>query len=219
MTEVRKIYERRFGGDLEFRRAMWEVLCEEFFQRFVPMESAVVEVGAGYCEFINAIRARRRIAVDVNPSVRDFAAAGVETIVSSSVDLAAIPSGTIDVAFASNFFEHLTRVDIVATLGEVDRVLRRGGRFLVLQPNIRYCYRDYWMFFDHITPLDDRSLKEALETSGFRVVKQITRFLPYTTQGRLPKSVLLLRAYLQLRPLWRVFGAQTFVMAETAQHE
>lgn len=30
MTEIRKIYERRFGGDLEFRRAMWKVLCEEF---------------------------------------------------------------------------------------------------------------------------------------------------------------------------------------------
>jgi SAM-dependent methyltransferase len=208
------IYQRRFGPDVAFRREMWRVLCADFFQRYVPDESTVVEVGAGYCEFINNIRADRKIAVDLNPDTQRHADPGVRVIAASSTDLSAIPAASTDIAFASNFFEHLTRGDIVLTMREVARVLRPGGRFLVLQPNYRYCYRDYWMFFDHVTPLDHHSLAEALETSGFRVAHSIPRFLPYTTKGRLPKSLFLLKAYLHAPLAWRFFGQQAFVVAE-----
>jgi SAM-dependent methyltransferase len=119
----------------------------------------------------------------------------------------------VDIAFASNFFEHLTREDIVATMREVARVLKPTGHFLILQPNIRFCARDFWMFFDHITPLDQYSLAEALEISGFRVVRTIVRFLPFTTKSRLPKSLFMVRLYLRLPLLWRFFGQQTFAIA------
>jgi SAM-dependent methyltransferase len=208
------IYQRRFGPDVAFRREMWRVLCSAFFQRYVPAEGAVLEVGAGYCEFINHIRAARKLAVDVNPDTARYADPDVRVIATSSTDLSAIPTGSLDTAFASNFFEHLERGDIVRTMREVARVLRPGGRFLVLQPSYRYCYRDYWMFFDHITPLDHHSLAEALETSGFRVAHSIPRFLPYTTKGRLPKSLFLLKAYLHVPLAWRFLGQQTFVVAE-----
>jgi SAM-dependent methyltransferase len=167
-----------------------------------------------YCEFINNITAREKIAVDLNADTRQYADDGVRVLISPSTDLTAIAAGSVDVAFASNFFEHLERPDIVQTMREVARVLRPGGRFLVLQPNYRYCYRDYWMFFDHITALDQHSLAEALETSGFSVVKSIVRFLPYTTKSRLPKSTALIKIYLRLPVLWRIFGQQTFVIAQ-----
>ena len=208
------IYKRRFGPDLHFRQQMWRVLCRDFFQRFVPRDSLVVEVGAGYCEFINHIRARRKIAVDLNPDTRLYAAPDVETIATSSTDLSAIADSSVDVAFASNFFEHLERDAIVRTMQEVARVLRPGGRFLILQPNYRYCHRDYWMFFDHVTALDHRSLTEALETNGFVVRHMVVRFLPFTMKSRLPKSLMLVRAYLRLPIFWRVFGQQTFAVAE-----
>ena len=123
------IYQRRFGPDLQFRERMWQILCRDYFQRFVPPDSSVLEVGAGYCEFINTIVARRKIAVDLNPDVRQHAAAGVEVLVTPSTDLSALAPGSLDIAFASNFFEHLERRDIVQTMREVVRVLRPGGRF------------------------------------------------------------------------------------------
>ncbi|HEX6817002.1 MAG TPA: class I SAM-dependent methyltransferase [Ktedonobacterales bacterium] len=211
---LEKIYSARFGPDVLFRQRMWRILCDSFFRRFVPPDSTVMEVGAGYCEFINAIPAQRKIAVDMNPRTAEYAAPGVEVALTSSTDLSAIESGTVDVAFASNFFEHLTRDDILATMREVARTLKPGGRFLILQPNIRYCARDFWMFFDHITPLDQYSLVEALEMSGFRAVKTIVRFLPFTTKSKLPKSLLMVRAYLAFPLIWRVLGQQTFVVAE-----
>jgi SAM-dependent methyltransferase len=211
--DVQTIYERRFADSLAFRRQMWDVLCRQFFQRYVPAESTVVEIGAGYCEFINQIRAGRKIAVDLNPDTRRHAAADVTVITSSTSQIDGLDDGIADIVFASNFLEHLSRPDILATLREVHRLLKPGGRFLVLQPNIRYCKEDYWQFFDHITPLCERSLTEALEMTGFDVPYVLGRFLPFTTQGRLPNSIGLLKLYLKLRPVWHIFGQQSFFIA------
>jgi SAM-dependent methyltransferase len=212
-VDVQSLYERRFVDTLAFRRQMWDVLCREFFQRHVPTGATVVEIGAGYCEFINHIRAARKFAVDLNPDTRTHAGADVTVITSSTSCIESLADGMADVVFASNFLEHLTREDILATLREVRRLLKPEGRFLVLQPNIRYCKEDYWQFFDHITPLCERSLTEALELTGFRVPYVLGRFLPFTTQGRLPNSILLLKLYLRLRPAWRIFGQQSFFIA------
>jgi ubiquinone/menaquinone biosynthesis C-methylase UbiE len=212
--DLEAIYQRRFDPDLPFRQEMWRVLCRYFFQKYVPVHSSVLEIGAGYCEFINNIDAQTKIAIDLNPSMPRFANPDVTPIITSSTDLSAIEANSIDVVFTSNFFEHLTRSDISHTIREVARVLKRDGRFLILQPNFRFCYRDYWMFFDHITALDDRSLAEVLETNGFQVVSIIAQFLPYTTKGRLPNSIFLLKLYLRLPIVWRIFGAQAFVIAE-----
>ena len=57
----------------------------------------------------------------------------------------------------------------------------------MLQPNIRYCARDYWMYFDHITPVDDRALAEAFNATGFHVELNIPdscRTLPRAARER-----------------------------------
>jgi SAM-dependent methyltransferase len=212
--DLAAVYARRFAGDDVFRNAMWGVLCRRFFQRYIEPDAVVLEVGAGHCEFINNIVASRKIAVDLSTDTARFAEPGIEVVTAPSTNVPGVADRSVDVAFASNFFEHLTRSDILATLRELKRVLRERGRLLILQPNIRYCYRDYWMFFDHITPLDDRSLVEALEAAGFVPIRVISRFLPFSTKVSLPRSIALLRIYLSLPILWRLFGAQSFIVAE-----
>jgi SAM-dependent methyltransferase len=216
VIDLQKTYHRRFEPDLAFRQKMWQILCREYFQRYVPPASQVLEIGAGYCEFINNIQAAEKFAVDLNPDTPKYADAQVRVILSNTIDLSSIPDGSIDIAFASNFFEHLERADIVATIREIRRVLKLGGKFIILQPNIRFSYRDYWMFFDHITPIDDRGLAEALEVNGFLVTKSIARFLPYSTKSSLPKSIFLLRMYLHLPLVWKVIGKQSLIIAQSA---
>lgn len=216
MTEghvLRRLYERRFRSQERSRNDMWQVLCREFFQRWVPRDATVVDLAAGHCEFINAIVAETRIAVDLNPAVVHYAAPGVRPVICDSTDLHELPTGSIDRVFVSNFFEHIGRSEILATLDEARRVLRPNGKLLVLQPNIRYCARDYWMFFDHITPIDDRALQEACELQGFRIDLCIPRFLPFTTQSRVPADPRLVRLYLRVPVAWRVMGGQAFLVA------
>lgn len=210
-NEIQEIYRKRFGKDLDFRQKMYLVLCSEFFQKYIPEDATVLEIGAGYCEFINNIKAKSKIALDLNPDVKSFAKDSVEVIISSSVDMREIGDGSVDIVFTNNFFEHLSKENIVKTIREAHRVLRDNGRFLILQPNIRFCFKDYWMFFDHITPLDDRSLSEVLEVNGFRVVECRPKFLPYTTKSKLPKSIFLLGLYLKFPIVHRLFGKQAFI--------
>jgi SAM-dependent methyltransferase len=211
--DLKKMYQKRFEGQLAFRRSMWSVLCKQYLQLYFPPESTIAEIGAGYCEFINSIQAAKKIAVDINPDTIKYADSNVLVVQTNSVDLSKIGSSTVDRVFASNYFEHLSHSDITATLSEILRILVPGGRIVILQPNFRYCYKNYFMFFDHITALDHHSMEEVLGMIGFKIEKIVPRFLPFTTQSDLPKSLFLLKLYLQLPFLWKLFGGQMFVVA------
>lgn len=211
---LKEIYERRFHGLTEKKKKIWDILCNDFFQRFVGRDAIVLDVGAGYCEFINAIKCGKKIAVDLNPDIKKFANPEVQVIVNHSNNLKKIKSDSVDVVFVSNFFEHLYKEDILKTLSEIHRVLKRGGRFLILQPNLRFWMKDYWSYFDHLTPLDDRSMTEALEIYGFKIVKCIPRFIPSSSKERYRLPLFLLRIYLKLPFLWLFFGQQMFILAE-----
>ncbi len=210
---LKDLYTRRFHEEGDKRGDVWSVLCTDFFQKWVPQDATVLDLAAGHCEFINNIKAKRRIAVDLNPDVANRAGTGVETLVHRSDQLVDVEDSSIDVVFVSNFFEHVPRDTMLSTLVEIKRVLADSGRLLILQPNIRYCARNYWMFFDHITPIDDRALVEALQMAGFDIAKLIPRFLPYTTKSVLPSAGSLVRLYLKVPPIWRIMGAQAFVVA------
>ena len=210
-----RLYALRFNpGEQERKQRVWRVLCRSFFQRYVKPEDTVLDLGACYCEFINQIACRRRIALDLSDEVRLHAAAGVEVVQAASTDLRALPSGTVDVAFASNFFEHLaSKQDLLKTLSEVRRVLRPGGRLLILQPNIRYAGGKYWDFFDHHLPLTERSLVEALEFTGLKPIEVRARFLPFTTKSALPQHPFLVWLYLRIPVAHRLLGQQSWIVA------
>ncbi|MBN2083610.1 MAG: class I SAM-dependent methyltransferase [Anaerolineales bacterium] len=211
--EAKKIYSRRFASDRAFRDAMWRILCRDFFQKLIRRDGALLEIGAGYCEFINNIDAAEKTALDSNPDVKQFAAKNVKTVAGDLSAISKFKAGSYDTVFASNLFEHLERPKILATMRDVLRILAPGGEFLILQPNIRFCARDYWMFFDHVTPIDDRALTEALEITGFSIRRRIERFLPFTTKSRYPRMTGLVWLYLRIPLAWRIFGQQSLIIA------
>lgn len=221
IMDVTKIYAERFSPVERDRKAkIWQVLCEHFFQRYVQPADVVMDLGAGYCEFLRYIRCRERIAVDLNPEVHDYAPPGTRVLITPSNDLSAVPSQSVDVVFASNFFEHLPdKATFLETLWEVRRVLRVGGRLLVLQPNIRVLGGQYWDFVDHHLPLTDRTLVEALSLVNMQAQEVRPRFLPYTTKSRLPQHPLLVRVYLMLPLVHHFLGGQAWVVGVKPAHD
>jgi SAM-dependent methyltransferase len=212
--QLERLYRARFGGQAAARRRLWRVLCRHFFDRYVPPGGTVVDLGAGHCEFLHAVRAGRRIAVDKNPDTGRAAGPGVEVL---AIEAEALPedlAGVADLVFASNVLEHLdSREQVLAVLAAARRTLRPGGRLVVLGPNIRFAHDVYWDFFDHKIALSDRSVVEAVEASGLTVLEVRPRFLPYTSKSRLPSWPLLVRLYLLLRPLQWLLGRQMLVVA------
>ncbi|MDP3042491.1 MAG: class I SAM-dependent methyltransferase [Candidatus Omnitrophota bacterium] len=221
MQTAKDLYKLRFNENEKKRKnALWQVLCRDFLQGFINPESSVLDLGAGFCEFINNIKAKNKYAVDINPQLKNYAGESVQVINAHCANLQEISTESIDVVFSSEFFEHLkNKEELFATLKEVHRILRERGKLIVVCPNIRYVGHRYWDFIDHGLPLTHLGMREALLMHHYSVVKLVPRFLPYTTKSRFPKSQYLLRIYLKLPILWRIFGTQMFIVAEKKRAE
>lgn len=215
MESPKAIYLHRFSpADQAAMQKVWRVLVGQFFQKYIRPSGAVLDLGGGYCGFINHVKAARRIVVDQNPDVRQHADPGVEVIVSGDLSLSQVRDDELDCVFISNFLEHLpdSRA-VLRLLDTLRRKLRDNGALLILQPNFRYTGAAYFDFIDHSLVLTDKSLVEALEIGGFRIDLVIRRFLPYTSKSALPKTPVLVSLYLKMPFLWRLFGQQTFIVA------
>ncbi|MEM0955391.1 MAG: class I SAM-dependent methyltransferase [Pseudomonadota bacterium] len=210
-----QLYRERFQeGFLPRKRDIWRVLCQHFFQRYVAASDTVLDVACGYGEFINSIRCGRKLAADINPDTAQHLDAGVELHAVAADRIASIGQESVDVVFTSNFLEHLeNKAALDQFLQQVMQVLKPGGRYLILGPNLRYLPGAYWDFYDHHLGLTDQSLAEALQLQGFTIESKRAKFLPYTTQGKLPTHPLLVRLYLLLPMTWPLLGKQFFVVA------
>lgn len=204
------VYDRRFGHRDSVRKdAVWEEIAN-YLQRFVPQDARILDIGCDQGYFVRHIRAGERWASDVR-DVRCYLPADVHFVKASGLELDRnLDRGTFDVVFMSNYLEHLlSRAEVVRQLEIAARLLRPAGRVIVLQPNVRHVGGAYWDFIDHHVALTERSLGEAAEIAGFRAETVISRFLPYSTLGRLPQTKFLVRAYLRVPAAWLLLGKQT----------
>src|ERR1035438_1295012 len=108
---VLSIYADRFDKDVHKRNVMWKILCEDYFQKFIDPGDTVLDLAAGYCEFINHINCRQKIAVDLNAATKQKANKNVKVYQALSTELPKSLTSKIDVVFTSNFFEHLDSKD------------------------------------------------------------------------------------------------------------
>jgi ubiquinone/menaquinone biosynthesis C-methylase UbiE len=200
-------FDSRFRPDERRDRAWPHIVAH--LSRWWGQDDDVVDVGAGYCSFINHVSARRRVAVDIHERLAEFAAAGVECVQCSATRLA-LDDESFDVLFASNLLEHLDRPDIGAALQEFHRVLRPGGRVILMQPNFRLRPAEYFDDYTHRTPLSDRSLRDLLTVAGFRVVHIAARFLPLSATSRFSELTFLVPLY--LRSPWRPLAGQMLLV-------
>ncbi|TAE67399.1 MAG: methyltransferase [Oscillatoriales cyanobacterium] len=215
-TYLKKLYANRFDSrQMQAKVALWKVLIDEFLQDYVPPESAVLDIGGGYCEFINQIRAGEKCLIDLNPDSKLFADADVKVL---NIDVLNLDKHTsfsqqFDRIFISNFFEHLrSKEELIQIISFCFEALKPEGSLLVIQPNFKYSFKEYYDFIDHQLPITHLSLQELLQTVGFEIDLIIPRFLPFSTKGR-PASPLLLKVYLKLPFLWGFLGGQMFVKA------
>ena len=212
-----KLYEVRFSErERAAKDAIWAVLCEDYFQQFIPESSTVLDIACGYGEFIRHIRAARKLAIDMNPAVEAELPKDIEFRLTRADQMAGIESASVDVCFTSNFFEHLESHRMMdAVLTEARRVLRPGGRFVCMQPNIRYAYDKYWDFYDHVLALSHLSAAEGFAKNGFEVERVVPRFVPFSTKSAYPKHPLFVKAYLKVPLLWRLLGGQFVIVAKS----
>ncbi len=214
-AELQKEYALRFTPLEAYRQRLWRILTADFFQKYIPRDATVLDLGCGWGEFINHVVAAKKLGMDLNPDATHKLAASVKFLCQDCSTAWELSDESLDIVFTSNFFEHLFKKQQLAdTVRQAFRCLRPGGKLICLGPNIRYLPGTYWDFWDHHLPLTERSLRELLVMEGFRVTECIDRFLPYTMVGQRPSPLWLIRLYLKLPLLWRWYGRQFLVVAE-----
>jgi SAM-dependent methyltransferase len=214
-AELEKIYSARFSGMEAYRNDVWNVLVNQFFSRWIKPEDSVLDLGCGYCEFINNIGAAQKFAMDLNPSAKDRVSRATRFIEQDCSAPWPLPDDSLDIVFSSNFFEHLpSKTALQATLIEAYRCLKPAGRLIALGPNVKLLTGEYWDFFDHHLPLTELSLSEALVIAGYKIDLALARFLPYTMSQGFRPPIWTLRLYLKVPLLWKLFGRQFLVIGK-----
>ncbi len=195
------------------RSILWKTLYDSFFSKFISPDFCVLDLGAGYGDFINNVKCRKRIAVDLWEDFPQYINEGVTSIVGDISCLDFLEDHTVDFVFASNVFEHITQEEFIKVLSILKQKLKHTGTINIIQPNFKYAFREYFDDYTHKSIYTDTGISDLLEANGYHIIQSIPKFLPLTIKSKLPVIPLLIKAYL-LAPV-KPMGKQMFIRAES----
>ncbi|MBU0484861.1 MAG: class I SAM-dependent methyltransferase [Proteobacteria bacterium] len=195
---------------LKSRRHVWHEIVR-FIAKNVGDIQTLVELGPGYCDFINLFPAFNKIAYEINPEMKLYAADDVRVYCDDAMAVSRLEIESVDMVFASNFFEHLDMNELDDLMPEIRKVLRPRGLLVFIQPNYRFCEKNYFDDPTHKTIFSDLMLPEFLGKYGFAIRTLVPALLPFSMKSRLPKWQFLVRLYLNspIKPM----AAQMYVVA------
>lgn len=208
-------YRMRFEKLANYRNKVWKILCTDFFNGFIPVDARVLDLGSGHGEFINNAKAGKKYAMDLNPDARSRLHEDTCFLHQDCSQTWQIPTESLDIVFTSNFFEHLPdKESVERTIAEANRCLKADGLIICLGPNIKYIPGAYWDFWDHFVPITELSLSELLKLKGFSIRLNVPRFLPYSMSTGSTPPLFLVKLYLKMSAIWRLFGKQFLVVGQ-----
>lgn len=131
-------------GEEEGRQANPMGFANVFFSSVKPDED-VLEIGPYLSPGMRGDRVKYFEILDSDGLIARAASIGHHNIpvpridyVSPAGDLAIVEDNMFDVVFSCHCIEHVP--DLIRHLNHVDRILRPGGRFMVMIPDKRYCF-------------------------------------------------------------------------------
>lgn len=208
-------YNSRYIFD-ERRAIVWKEIVR-FLNKFISKDSTVVDLGAGYCDFINNVNAIKKYAIDISPELRNFANDDVIQINKTGWNFNQIPDYSIDVIHASNFLEHFSDNDLEKIFVEIKRILRPNGKLILMQPNYRLSYKNYFDDPTHKKVFSDSTLESFLISQNFKIILKMPRFLPFSMRSNsslIPKWLLPIIVRLYIYSPLKLFAGQMLFIGE-----
>ena len=210
-----RIYEYRFKDiDIKKKNIVWKEIAE-FIRELTDHPQTILDPAGGMCEFINNINAPEKWTIDLNEAfLEKYADKSIKKIIGNNLSVE-LPDNYFDLAFVSNFLEHLSSQEQVGEfLQKIFRAVKPNGFIAVMGPNFKYAFREYFDFADHTVCLSETGAAEHLVGAGFDIVKIYSRFLPLSFRGGLPVNKFLIQSYLKMPFAWRFFGKQFLIIAK-----
>ncbi|MCK9224375.1 MAG: class I SAM-dependent methyltransferase [Candidatus Muirbacterium halophilum] len=205
---INSLLENRFTKKEKKNRAIvWNILIK-FFQKYIDINSTVLDIGSGFGEFINNIKAKKKIALDIC-DMKKFYKNDVDFFQTDMTDLSFIEDESIDCVFASNFFEHInTKIKFQKIFNEISKKIKKNGIIIIMQPDFELSYKHYFKFYDHNIIFTLESMAEVLKFFNFNIELKIKRFMPFSFKQYFPINRLFVIIYMKFYFLRYFFGKQ-----------
>ncbi len=201
----------RFKFDKD-KEKIWKVLSG-YLQRYIPANGRVLDIGSGWCYFINQITAGEKYALEMDKFPLSAAGKDVNAI-QADASRPCFRNDVFDVIFASNILEHLPRKRLMPALREYNNILKSNGSIIIISPNFKYCYKNYFEDYTHESILTDKSMKDMLIAAGFTISKIAPKFLPFSADSVLPVAISRRILKLYLMSPWKPFAGQMLIIAK-----
>lgn len=210
-----RIYEYRFKDiDIKKKNIVWKEIAA-FIYELTNHPQTILDPAGGMCEFINNIKAPEKWTIDLNEAfLEKYADKSIKKVIGNNLEVE-LPDDYFDLAFISNFLEHLSSQEQVGEfLQKIFQKVKPNGFVAVMGPNFKYAFREYFDFADHTVCLSETGAAEHLVGAGFDIVKIHPRFLPLSFRGGLPVNKFLIQSYLKMPFAWRFFGKQFLIIGK-----
>jgi cyclopropane fatty-acyl-phospholipid synthase-like methyltransferase len=135
----------------------------------------VLDLGSGtgeLCWLANYMGAESVVGVNLSQDEIDFAKPYVQaTFICQDIIsyLTQCPAESVDVIYALNILEHLTKDDLVKVLDHSRRVLKKGGQLIAMVPNATSAYGAMTRYWDitHLQSFTPSSVQQLMRLCGF----------------------------------------------------
>jgi len=198
------------------KNIVWNEIAHFLYNTHLNKPQKMLDPAGGLCEFINHIPSQERWTIDLSEDVKKYANPDIKTIIGDNLKVE-LPQDYFDGIFISNFLEHLnSQFEVAAFLERMFHAMRSKGRIVIMGPNFRYTYKDYFNFADHTVILTELGVAEHLYGAGFNIIKSYPKFLPLSFRSKsiLPINKLFINMYFKFPFAWRLLGEQFLLVAE-----
>jgi len=147
-------------------------LCRYLCRRFdIKKGSRLLDIGCGRGEFLNGFKGMGLEVVGIDREESEFHANDKLEVKYVDIEKKALPFGdnAIDIVFSKSVMEHLFNPENL--MRECYRVLKPGGRVIVMTPDWVSQTKIFFDDYTHRQPYTVRAVEEMLNVFGFRQVK------------------------------------------------
>ena len=178
------------------RRLVWKLIWDymrDARRCNVPPRASILDVGCGTGEYLAIF------------DTFGFEAYGIDSEVDLNKDKIPYRDNRFSYVFTKSTIEHVYNTDHF--LSEIRRVLKPGGKVIILLPSWEYNYKVFYDDYTHVKPFHRKGLQDAMKINGFKDVS-VTYFyhLPWLWKPgttTIKKYVLPVVWFLRLFPKWK----------------
>ncbi|MEX1019993.1 MAG: class I SAM-dependent methyltransferase [Litorilinea sp.] len=171
------------GLDFDFLRYIGVIAenqrqIQQFYIPYFAGCQKVIDLGCGDADFVELLQEAGIDALGVDSDPQSFAVAQGKNLPVVQRDvfayLADLPDNAVDGIFAAHLVEHLPFPKVLELVRQSYRVLRPGGKIVLVTPNVRSLFSHLEMFylhFGHITFYHPRLLSFFLDHEHFAEIE------------------------------------------------